>query len=69
MSNRQDRIAQLQTTTKQYIAAEQQRIQNEVSVLQAVLQTRTGGAGIQASGTAVVEAVAQRSLSDFLSDS
>lgn len=68
MASRSDRIAALQSTTKEYIRKEKERIENEVSVLEAVLRGRTGGTGIQQNGTAVVEAVAKRSLADFLKE-
>lgn len=67
MSNRSDRLQQLQQAVQQYVQNEQTRISNEVSVLQDILNGRTGGAGVQQSGTAVVSAVAQNDLSAFLS--
>jgi hypothetical protein len=66
MSSRLDRLKALQQTTKDYIAKEKTRIENEVSVMEAILKGRTGGAGVQAPSTTVVAAVAQNDLSDFL---
>ena len=67
MSNRNNRLQQLQQTTQQYVQKEQTRINNEVSVMQDILNGRTGGAGVQQSGTAVVTAVAQNDLNAYLS--
>lgn len=64
--SRQERISDLQTAVKEYVKAEKTRIENEVSVLEAVLRGRTGGAGVQKLGTAVVEAVAYKSLAEYL---
>ena len=66
MANRQERLSQLQATAKEYVKSEKTRIENEVSVLEAVLKGRTGGAGVQKAGTALVEAVAKRSLAEYL---
>lgn len=66
-SQRDQRLQNLLQAVQQYVQAEQTRINNEVSVLQAVLNGRTGGAGIQASSTAVVAAVAQNDIAAYLS--
>lgn len=67
MSNRSQRLQDLQTAVKQYVQNEQTRINNEVQVLTDVLNGRTGGAGVQQTSTAVVAAVAQNDLTDYLS--
>lgn len=66
MSTRLERIQELETTTFQYIVAEQTRINNEVSVLQAILNGRTGGAGIQQISKNQVASVAQNDLAGYL---
>lgn len=66
-SQRDQRLQNLLQAVQQYVQAEQTRINNEVSVLQAVLNGRTGGAGVQASSTAVVAAVAQNDIAVYLS--
>lgn len=69
MSSSSDRLARvqaLQQATKQYIENEKQKIENEVSVMQSILNGRTGGAGVQAASTTAVAAVAQNDLSSFL---
>lgn len=68
MSDRKSRLKDLQDTAKQYIDAERTRAENEVKVLQAVLDGRTGGAGIQAVSVAVVSAVANSDLADYLKE-
>jgi hypothetical protein len=65
-SNRNQRLQSLLQTTQQYVQNEQTTINNQVSVLQAVLNGRTGGAGVQASSTTVVAAVAQNDIAAFL---
>lgn len=64
--NRLARLQALQQTTDAYVQAEQQRISNLVSSLQAILSGRTGGAGVQQSSTAVVASVAYSSIADYL---
>jgi hypothetical protein len=41
-------------------------MQNDAQVLQAILNGRTGGQGIQQANTAAVSAVAQGDLAEFL---
>jgi hypothetical protein len=67
MASRSALLKQLQSTTKAYVTKERTRLQNEASVLTAVLKGRTGGKGIQAANTTAVAAVAQASLSTYLS--
>lgn len=64
--SRSSRLTDLQTATKDYVKNEKKRIENEVKVLEAVLQGRTAGAGIQANSVAVVSAVASSDLAAFL---
>lgn len=66
MSARSDRVSQMRDTAKDYIKSEKTRIENEVSVLEAVLKGRTGGAGVQEGSIATVVQKAQQSLADFL---
>lgn len=66
MANRYERLELLEKTAKEYIKREKARIENEVSVLEAVLRGRTGGAGIQSKSTSTVAAVAQSDLTDYL---
>lgn len=66
MSERSDRVQKLADAVKDYTKKEKTRIENEVKVLEAVLSGRTGGAGVQKSSTAVVEAVAKNDLKAYL---
>lgn len=68
MSTRSDRLQQLLSTVQDYVTKEQTRISNEVSVLQSILNGRTGGQGIQAISTQQVTAVAQADLAAFLGE-
>lgn len=65
-NNRDQRLQNLLQATQQYVQTEQTNINNTVSVLQAVLSGRTGGAGVQASSTTVVAAVAQNDIAAYL---
>lgn len=49
--------------------SEKKRLENEVKVLEAVLQGRTAGAGIQANSVATVQAVAESDLAAYLKGS
>lgn len=64
--SRLSRVQELQTATKQYVAAEKKRIEDEVSVLEAVLDGRTGGRGVQRVGQEAVSAVAKANLAAYL---
>ncbi len=64
--SREDRIKELQRTVKDYVKSERTRIENEVTVLKAILSGRTGGAGIQSNSVSVVQAVAQSDLAAYL---
>lgn len=66
MTTRKERIAELKSTALDYIAKERTRVQNEVKVLQAVLDGRTGGAGIQKVSVKVVAAAADKDLASFV---
>lgn len=63
---RVQRLQQLKQELDRYVDAEKTRIENEVSVMEAILQGRTGGAGIQTSPRQVIEAVAQNDLAAYL---
>jgi hypothetical protein len=62
----QQRVTALQQTATQYITNEQNDINNTVQVIQAILNGRTGGAGVQSSSATAVAAAAFNSLADFL---
>ncbi len=66
MAARDQRLQDLLQAVQQYVQTEQQRINDEVSVLEDVLRGRTGGAGVQTSSTAVVAAVAQNNIAAYL---
>lgn len=69
MPNRAQRLQDLKTTADQYIQNEKTRVQNEVQALEAILQGRTGGAGIQAISVTVVAAAANKDLAAYLKES
>jgi len=66
MADRASRVQALADAVKDYTKKEKTRIENEVKALEAVLSGRTGGAGIQASSTKVVAAVAFNDLKSYL---
>ena len=66
MSDRASRVQALADAVKEYTGKEKTRIENEVKVMEAILKGRTGGAGVQASTVAVVEAVAKNDLQAYL---
>lgn len=64
-NNRTQRLNALQQAVNQYVSSEQNRITNEVSVMQAILNARGGApAGKQA-----IQAVAFNDLAEYLSGS
>ena len=65
-SARDQRVQALQQAVDQYVQTEQQKISNEVQYLQAILQGRTGGQGLQQSNTQSITAVAVNDLAAFL---
>lgn len=65
MANRLERLSNLEKAVKEYVKKEKARIDSEVSVLEAVLEGRTGGAGASISKTKIA-AVALNDLSEFL---
>jgi hypothetical protein len=65
---RRARIKALQQSTHEYVAAEKKRIENEASVLKAILDGRTAGKGIQAKSTTTVAAVAEADLAAYLQE-
>lgn len=67
MANRASRVSDLETAVKEYVKKEKTNIENEVKVMEAILKGRTGGAGVQASSTKVVAAVALDDLNAYLS--
>jgi hypothetical protein len=69
MSNvdlRNERLQKLRDAARAYVKAEKDRIDQEVAILQAVLDGRTGGAGVQRFTVDVVSAVAQNDLAAYL---
>lgn len=64
--NRLARLQALQMSVDQYVASEQTRIMNEVTALQAILNGRTGGAGVQQSSSAAVTSVAYANIASYL---
>jgi hypothetical protein len=68
MATRLERLKKLRDATKEYVATEKKRIENEVSVLEAVLKGRTGGKGIQQNNTAVVSKAAEADLAAYLTE-
>lgn len=64
--SRNSRLDDLKTAVDNYVSAEKTRIGNEVQVLEAILSGRTAGAGIQEASVAVVQAVAESDLADYL---
>jgi hypothetical protein len=66
MADRLSRLKELENATKEYIKAERKRAENEVKSLQAILDGRTGGAGIQAISVNIVAAVANKDLEAYL---
>ena len=67
--SRAQRIQDLKTAADQYIKEEKTRVENEVQALEAILNGRTGGAGIQQVSVRVVAAVADKDLASFLKGS
>lgn len=66
MATKNALLSDLQKTAKEYVTKEKERLENEAKVLEAVLNGRTGGKGIQAANTKVVAAVAQANLKKYL---
>lgn len=66
--SRQQRLSELERTAKEYISAERRRAENEVKVLEAILQGRTGGAGIQQVTIKKVAAVANADIASYLKE-
>ena len=66
MSDRASRVQTLADAVKDYAKKEKTRIENEVKVLTAILDGRTGGAGVQKATAAAVEAVAKNDLDAYL---
>ncbi len=64
--SRSQRIQDLKTAADQYIQQEKTRVENEVQALEAILNGRTGGAGIQQVSVKVVAAVADKDLASYL---
>lgn len=68
VQTRNDRLQALSTAVQEYVTAEKKRIDQEVSVLQDVLNGRTGGQGIQRFSVDVADAVAQNDLAYYLAE-
>jgi hypothetical protein len=66
--SRIQRLKDLQQTAKDYIKAERTRATNEVASLNAILNGRTGGKGIQQISVTVVANVANKDLDDYLKE-
>jgi hypothetical protein len=66
MSSRASRVQDLADAVKDYTKNEKKRIDNEVKLLSAILDGRTGGKGVQKITTKVVKAVAQYDLDAYL---
>lgn len=67
--SRLDRVTQLKQATLDYISKEKTRIENEVSALEAILNGRTGGAGVQQPSKQQIAAIAQSDLEGYLKGS
>lgn len=67
MSTRSQRIDALEKAVLEYTGKERTRLENEVSVLKAILSGRTGGKGLERTVTKTVSAVAYNDLNTFLS--
>lgn len=63
---RRQMLSELQTAVNEYVTKEKKRLTNEVSVMEAILKGRTGGAGVQKNSTKVVAAVAKANLAAYL---
>jgi hypothetical protein len=68
MSDRLSRVKKLAEAVQKYADDEKKRIENEVKVLEAILEKRTGGNGIQAVSLRVVSAAAENDLKAYLED-
>lgn len=66
MATRKERVKALKEATLEYIKAERARLENEASVLKAVLDGRTGGKGVQENLVKVVTAAAEADLAAYL---
>lgn len=60
------RITALENAFNEYEASEKKRITNEASVLQAILDGRTGGAGIDRFSIQVIETATRSSIQALL---
>jgi hypothetical protein len=61
-----DDLKALQDATNEYVTKEKTRIENEVAVLQAILDGRSAGSGIQSQTTKHVAAVAKAEIYAYL---
>lgn len=59
-------VKDLQKAADEYVTKEKERLKNEVSVMQAILKGRSGGAGIQELNTQVAVAVAKKDMAEYL---
>lgn len=64
--SRKDRVKALKDAAAQYFKEEKTRLENEHSVLDAILKGRTAGAGIQKVSVKVVKEVADKDLAAYL---
>lgn len=63
---REGRLDALKTALTGYYTSEKTRLTNEAKVLDAILNGRTAGAGIQKSSTETVSKVAESDLAAYL---
>lgn len=62
------RLDRLEKAATDYVEAEKKRIDQEVLILKAILDGRTGGAGVQRFTVGTVDAVAQNDLAFYLAE-
>jgi hypothetical protein len=60
------RVTDLETAFNEYVSREKTRINNEAKVLQAILDGRTGGAGIERFSIQAIETATKSSIHDLL---
>jgi len=66
MSARSKRVDDLEKAVLDYTGKERTRLENEVTVLKAILSGRTGGKGLETTASKTVAAVAYNDLNTFL---
>lgn len=63
---RRKMVKQLKATADEYVKKEKDRLNAEAKAMQAILDGRSAGAGIQQLNTQMIAGVAQSSLDDYL---